>query len=61
MNSRWSTRELERQINSLLFERLALSRDKEGVRALAERGHEIHQPADLAKDWFPFMVLIVSR
>ena len=31
VNARWSTRELERQINSLLFERLALSRDKAGV------------------------------
>ena len=28
VNAQWSTRELERQINSLLFERLALSRDK---------------------------------
>ena len=36
VNSRWSTRELERQIHSLLFERLALSRDREGVLALAE-------------------------
>ena len=42
VNARWSTRELERQINSLLFERLALSRDKEGVMALARKGHEIH-------------------
>jgi predicted nuclease of restriction endonuclease-like (RecB) superfamily len=50
VNARWSTRELERQINSLLFERLALSRDKEGVMALAQKGHEIHQPADLVKD-----------
>jgi hypothetical protein len=31
VNSRWSTRELEQQINSLLFERQALSRDKAGV------------------------------
>jgi predicted nuclease of restriction endonuclease-like (RecB) superfamily len=31
VNAGWSTRELERQINSLLFERLALSRDKAGV------------------------------
>ena len=31
VNSRWSTRELERQIHSLLFERLALSRDKAGI------------------------------
>ncbi len=44
VNARWSTRELERQINSLLFERLALSRDKAGVMALAQKGHEIVQP-----------------
>ena len=50
VNARWSTRELERQIHSLLFERLALSRDREGVLALAEKGHEIQQPADLIKD-----------
>jgi predicted nuclease of restriction endonuclease-like (RecB) superfamily len=50
VNSRWSTRELERQIHSLLFERLALSRDREGVLALAEKGHEIQQPSDLIKD-----------
>lgn len=29
----WSTRELERQMSSMLFERLALSRDKDGVSA----------------------------
>ena len=50
VNARWSTRELERQIHSLLFERLALSRDREGVLALAQQGHEIQQPSDLIKD-----------
>jgi predicted nuclease of restriction endonuclease-like (RecB) superfamily len=50
VNARWSTRELERQIHSLLFERLALSRDREGVLALAEKGHEIELPGDLIKD-----------
>jgi hypothetical protein len=50
VNSHWSTRELERQIHSLLFERIALSRDREGVLALAEKGHEIQQPSDLIKD-----------
>ena len=50
INARWSTRELERQINSLLFERLALSRDKAGVMALAQKGHEISHPSDLVKD-----------
>ena len=48
--SRWSTRELDRQISSMLYERLALSRDKEGLLALAEKGHEIQQPSDLVKD-----------
>ena len=50
VTARWSTRELERQIHSLLFERLALSRDREGVLALAKKGHEIQQPIDLIKD-----------
>jgi predicted nuclease of restriction endonuclease-like (RecB) superfamily len=52
VSARWSTRELERQIHSLLFDRLALSRDKAGVMALAQKGHEIHRPADLVKDPF---------
>ncbi len=50
INSRWSTRELNRQISSLLFERIALSKDKEGVLALAQKGHEIQTPTDLVKD-----------
>ncbi|WP_422932091.1 PDDEXK nuclease domain-containing protein [Singulisphaera sp. PoT] len=50
VNARWSTRELERQINSLLFDRLALSRDRAGVLALARKGHEIATPSDLVKD-----------
>jgi predicted nuclease of restriction endonuclease-like (RecB) superfamily len=41
---------LERQINSLLFERLALSRDKKGVMKLAAKGHEIQHITDLVKD-----------
>lgn len=50
VNAGWSTRELSRQINSLLFDRLALSRDKEGVKCLAAKGHEIQSPEDLVKD-----------
>lgn len=46
----WSGRELERQINSLLFERLAKSRDKKGLMRLACRGHEIDTPADAIKE-----------
>jgi predicted nuclease of restriction endonuclease-like (RecB) superfamily len=58
VSSRWSTRELERQINSLLFERLALSRDKAGVMDLARNGHELRQPSDLVKD--PFVLEFVG-
>jgi predicted nuclease of restriction endonuclease-like (RecB) superfamily len=46
----WSARQLERQIDSLLFDRLAKSRDKPGVLALAREGFEPVQPADLIKD-----------
>jgi predicted nuclease of restriction endonuclease-like (RecB) superfamily len=49
-NSNWSTRELERQMNSMLFERLALSRDKEGVMALAREGQLLREPSDMVKD-----------
>jgi predicted nuclease of restriction endonuclease-like (RecB) superfamily len=56
--ARWSTRELERQIHSLLFERLALSRDREGVLELAQKGHEIQQPIDLVKD--PYVLEFVG-
>jgi predicted nuclease of restriction endonuclease-like (RecB) superfamily len=46
----WSGRELERQINSLLFERLAKSRDKKGLMRLACEGQKIDTPADAIKD-----------
>ncbi|MES2365224.1 MAG: PDDEXK nuclease domain-containing protein [Pseudomonadota bacterium] len=46
----WSARELERQINSLLFDRLAKSRDKKGLMRLAVHGQEVAQPIDVLKD-----------
>jgi predicted nuclease of restriction endonuclease-like (RecB) superfamily len=58
IQARWSTRELERQINSLLFERLALSQDKAGVLELAQKGHEINHPTDLVKD--PYVLEFVG-
>ncbi|MEL6347478.1 MAG: PDDEXK nuclease domain-containing protein [Myxococcota bacterium] len=48
--SDWSSSELERQISSLLFERLAQSRDKEAVMAMVRQGLVPNQPADLIKD-----------
>jgi predicted nuclease of restriction endonuclease-like (RecB) superfamily len=46
----WSARELERQINSLLYERLALSKDKKGLMRLATRGQVVQKPVDVFKD-----------
>lgn len=37
-------------MNSMLFERLALSRDKEGIMALAREGQVMREPADMVKD-----------
>lgn len=46
----WSARELERQINSLLFERLAKSRDQEGIMRLANEGLRPMHPDEIFKD-----------
>ena len=48
--SDWSVRELERQIASSLYERLALSRDKEEVRRLAHEGQVVEKASDLIKN-----------
>jgi predicted nuclease of restriction endonuclease-like (RecB) superfamily len=50
----WSVRELKRQMNSMLFHRLALSKDKAGVLEIAEKGAEIQKPEDLMKEPFVF-------
>lgn len=46
----WSARELERQFTSLLYERLALSKDKKGLMKLATKGHVVQHPTDIFKD-----------
>ncbi len=46
----WRVRELKRQINSSLFQRLALSTDKEGVLALAKKGHQVMNASDIIRD-----------
>lgn len=50
LKNNWSARELERQINSLLYERLALSKNKKGLLKLATKGHDVQRPADVFKD-----------
>ena len=46
----WSVRELKRQLDSSLYERLALSRDRDEVRRLAREGQVVEKASDLIKD-----------
>ncbi len=60
INANWSVRELKRQIDSSLFERLILSRgesNKEQVLALAMKGNDVAKPSDIIKDPYVFEFL----
>ena len=64
INSGWSIRELKRQINTSLYERLLLSEgktNKETVLSLAQNGIEITKPADIIKDPYVFEFLGVPE
>ena len=50
INNAWTKRELERQINSQLYERLLLSNDKESVLAVARKERIPQQPQEIIKD-----------
>ena len=50
IKNNWSLRELKRQFNSALFERLALSKDKQKVKELSQKGQVIQSPKDLIKE-----------
>jgi len=49
-NQQWSVRQLQRQVASSLYERLALSRDKDEVMRLANEGQTIEKPDDIIKN-----------
>lgn len=55
---RWSVRELKRQMNSLLFHRVAVSKDKKGVLKLANEGIDFLSPKDILKD--PYVLEFVG-
>lgn len=56
-NENWGFREMKRQIDSSLFERLALSKDKNEVLALSEKGQILSAPKDIIKDPYIFEFL----
>ena len=53
-SERWGVRELQRQMNSMLFQRIALSGDKEKVLRLAKEGQIIENPEDILRDPYVF-------
>ena len=57
----WSVRELKRQMNSMLFHRLALSKDKNSVLAISEKGIEVQKPEDIIKEPFVFEFLGIPQ
>jgi len=46
IRNNWSVRELRRQIDSALFERIALSKDSKGIMELARKGNIIEKETD---------------
>lgn len=57
IQDRWSVRELKRQKDSALFERVALSKDRAEILALAKDGQRIESARDVVKDPYVFEFL----
>lgn len=60
INANWSVREMKRQINTSLYERLLLSKgevNKEKVLSLATKGIELAKPSDMIKEPYVFEFL----
>ena len=61
INSGWSVRELSRQINSLLYERLSISKDKEKILELSQKGQILKTSKDIIKDPFVLEFLDIKE
>ena len=61
IHEKWSLRQLERQIDSSLFQRIALSKDKKGVLDLSKNGHRIEKSEDIIKNPFVLEFLKISE
>jgi predicted nuclease of restriction endonuclease-like (RecB) superfamily len=57
IRDRWSVRELKRQKDSALFERVAMSKDRAEILALAQKGQKIGSARDVVKDPYVFEFL----
>ena len=61
ISGNWSTRQLERQINSLYFYRLQLSKNKKGFLQDTDMGNEVLQPETIIKDPFVLEFLDIGE
>lgn len=50
IKEKWSIRELSRQINSALFERIVFSKDKKGILEISEKGQVFETAKDIIKE-----------
>ena len=64
INSKWSKRELKRQIDSSLYQRILLSGDKvnkQKVIELSKRGQTLNKPTDILKEPYVFEFLVIKE
>jgi predicted nuclease of restriction endonuclease-like (RecB) superfamily len=59
--SQKSSAKFEKHIDSFLYERLALSRDKIGITKLSKEGQIVSNPADLLKDPYNVRIFLKRR
>lgn len=61
INSNWDVRELQRQRTTLLYERIASSKDKTKLLELSTNGHNIYENKDIIKDPFVLEFLDIKE
>ncbi|MBR1376543.1 MAG: DUF1016 family protein [Bacilli bacterium] len=61
INSNWDVRELQRQRTTLLYERIANSKDKSKLLELSTKGHNIYENKDIIKDPFVLEFLDIKE
>lgn len=61
INSNWDVKELQRQRTTLLYERIANSKDKSKLLELATKGHSIYENNDIIKDPFVLEFLDIKE
>lgn len=61
INSNWDVKELQRQRTTLLYERIANSKDKSKLLELSTKGHKVYENKDIIKDPFVLEFLDIKE